>query len=224
MQINQPQNLSRDTLRQQARSLIRQRLLEGYFPPGRLNESEIAAQIGISRTPLREALLGLEREGLLSSQPGQGFYLPPLSGREIEEIYPILWTLEALALRLSDVPEPSELDALVAINVALKTAATTPADALRLDNEWHARLLHRCGNGRLILEIGQLKQAAYRYEYAFMQEANRVTRSAVQHDEIIDALRSRDLDRATVRLEDNWRATLTLTGDWLANRSAERDA
>ena len=222
MQVNQSTPLARDTLRQQARALLRQRLLEGHLPPGRINESQLSTEIGISRTPLREALLGLEQEGLLESTPGQGFYALPLSVQEVREIYPVLWTLEALALRLRPLPGAAELDELAAINERLEKSVADPLQALRYDTEWHAALLHPCANRRLLDTIAKLKQAAYRYEYAFMREARRVTISAGQHRQIIAALQNRDVAHAITRLEENWRVTLEVTDAWLTARDAPR--
>jgi DNA-binding GntR family transcriptional regulator len=211
--------ISRDTLSQQTRSLVRDRLLRGDFAGARLNESEIALEIGVSRTPLREALRALEQEGLVYSQPGQGFYALPLSVDEVREIYPILWTLEVLALRLRPALTDEELTRLATINTTLESAGADPLRALALDTEWHADLLTPCANKRLLEQITSLKRAAHRYEYAYMQEANRLTISAAQHRQIIDALRKGDVGRAAAALEANWRITLEATDAWLLERS-----
>ena len=59
----------------------------------------MAAELGASRTPLREALFSLVHEGLIDATPDRGFSVKPLSSREVREIYPILWTLESLAVQ-----------------------------------------------------------------------------------------------------------------------------
>lgn len=212
--------LVRDTLRQQAREFLRSQVLRGGFGPGRLNESEIALQIGISRTPLREALRGLEEEGLLYSIANQGFYVKPLSVEEVREIYPLLWNLESLALRLGGPVPADRLTRLAGLNERLETSAQHPEEALTLDTEFHAELLSGCTNGRLKEMIATLKRAAYRYEFAYMQQANRVTVSASQHRTILAALAGGDIAKAMDGLESNWRVTLEATEEWLASRSS----
>ncbi|MEM6570130.1 MAG: GntR family transcriptional regulator, partial [Planctomycetota bacterium] len=92
--------LTRTSLRQQAASELRSRLLRGDLAPGhRVNETAIAAELGVSQTPVREALLLLERERFLDSAPGRGFTVRPLDPDEVREIYPVLGNLEAFALR-----------------------------------------------------------------------------------------------------------------------------
>jgi len=215
--------ISRKNLRHDAQDVLRHQLLEGRLE-GRLNECELSVELGISRTPLREALLGLEKEGLVVAAPGKGFSVVPLSEQELSEVYPILWTLECLALRLRGLPTASEFAALTQINDRLEAKLHQPAVALQLDTEWHTALLKPCANERLKEAIRHLKQSAYRYEYAYMQEARRVIGSVGQHRRILAALKRRDLDAAVATLEENWRVTLEIAGQWLAQKSEANDA
>lgn len=218
MQVNSEKltALRRETLRMRVRKLVRGRLLESHFPPAsRINESELAALIGVSRTPLREALLGLETEGLLDSSAGRGFFVRPLTVEEAREIYPVLWTLESLALELRGIPSPAELASLTRINARLEASLSKPRRALMLDTDWHRTLLRPCRNRRLLLMIRDLKRAASRYEHAFMQHSNRVVVSVDQHRQILDALERGDMNRAVEMLKENWRVTLECTVRWL---------
>jgi DNA-binding GntR family transcriptional regulator len=220
MQVNKQKSplIKRETLRIRARVIVRDRLLEGRLPPtGRINESELSALIGVSRTPLREALLGLEKEGLVVSAAGRGFFVRSLSVEEVREIYPVLWTLESLALQLRGVPSPVELSFLRKINAKLESRLSKPPQALKLDTEWHRTLLRPCRNRRLLLMIRDLKRAAYRYEYAFMQQSNRVIVSVEHHRQIVDALEQGDMERAVETLKENWRVTLECTERWLTS-------
>jgi DNA-binding GntR family transcriptional regulator len=210
--------LTKNNLRREARAVLRQQLLEGRLA-GRLNESELSVRLGISRTPLREALLGLEKEGLVVAEAGKGFSAAPLSAQEASEVYPILWTLECLALRLRGVPTADELEAFAQINDRLESKLHQPAVALQLDTEWHTALLSACTNTRLKESIRHLKQLAYRYEYAYMQKARRVIASVSQHRRILAALKKDDMDRAVAMLEENWRVTLDVAGSWLAKKT-----
>jgi DNA-binding GntR family transcriptional regulator len=214
--------ISRKNLRHDAQAVLRQQLLEHRLD-GRLNECELSVELGISRTPLREALLGLEKEGLVVAAPGKGFSVVPLSTQELGDVYPILWTLECLALTLRGFPKAGELAELAQINDRLEAKLHHPTVALQLDTEWHTTLLKPCPNERLKESIRHLKQSAYRYEYAYMQEARRVIASAGQHRRIIAALRKRNMKAAVATLEENWRVTLEIAGHWLAQKTEATD-
>jgi DNA-binding GntR family transcriptional regulator len=219
MQVNPEKTaiIKRETLRIRVRTLLRDHLLEGQLPPAsRINESEVAARFGVSRTPLREALLGLEKEGLLDHAAGRGFFVRPLSVEEAREIYPVLWTLESLALQLRGFPDAAELSTLRKINTRLEAHLSKPREALTLDTEWHRTLLRPCHNKRLLLMIRDVKRAAYRYEYAFMQHSNCIVGSVDQHRDIMDALGKGDMNHAVEMLKENWRVTLECTEKWLA--------
>ncbi|HZI89906.1 MAG TPA: GntR family transcriptional regulator, partial [Candidatus Polarisedimenticolia bacterium] len=84
---------ARPIVRAPIRSQVRRYLLEGMLhgdpaPGSSINESELAQQLGVSRTPLREALLSLVGEGFLHADPGRGFFVLPLSAKEVEDLYP----------------------------------------------------------------------------------------------------------------------------------------
>src|SRR5215475_8821255 len=90
-------------------------LISGQVPPGRVNESELARKIKVSRTPLREALVALESAGFVLSQE-RGFAIPVLRSIEIREIYPIIASLEALALETTGIPDRARIQELRRVN------------------------------------------------------------------------------------------------------------
>ena len=184
-----------------------------------MNESELAVALGVSRTPLREALLGLEREGFLTSEAGRGFFVLPLTVRDAEELYPILWTLEGAALEAAGAFDENRLSELRAVNAELKRAEREPGEALRLDREWHDVLLGGCDNARLLALIAILKDQACRYETAYMQCSGRVILSTGQHEAVVKALEAGDSRAARVELERNWRVSLEFLVPWLGKRS-----
>jgi DNA-binding GntR family transcriptional regulator len=197
---------TRKPLRDQIYQLIIDRLLRGELPPGsRVIESELATQLGVSRTPLREALFRLEQEGFLQADLARGFTVVPLTAREVREIYPIIWTLECLALSTIAQAERVPLADLDQVNEALAQGQDDPADKLTLDSRWHDTLLRNCPNRRLLQMITSLKQIAYRYERAYMREATLVETSIEQHRAISKTLHNGDLAQAAALLEQNWR-------------------
>src|SRR3954449_7857359 len=102
--------MARTPLRSDLIEEITTRVLDGRFAAGaRVNEVHLARELGVSRTPLREALIGLADRGLLVSAPGRGFLVPPFDPDEARRLYPLVAELEALALRWTS---PLEVDGL----------------------------------------------------------------------------------------------------------------
>ncbi len=98
--------IERKNLRSQVREELLTRMRAGAVQPGEgINEVQLAAELGVSRTPLREALIALESEGQITSENGKGFRFMPLSASEFEDLAPVLAALESLALELSPVEE-----------------------------------------------------------------------------------------------------------------------
>jgi DNA-binding GntR family transcriptional regulator len=115
--------LDRGNLSDDLASVIREMIFDGRLPAGeRINEVHLAARLGVSRTPLREALAGLVVEAALLSIPRQGFFVRELTLEEAKSIYPIRGFLDPEALRLSGIPSPERLQRLEAINEKLRTA------------------------------------------------------------------------------------------------------
>jgi len=217
--------ITRVPLREQAHHAIIGRILREELAPGsRLSDSVLAGELGVSRTPVREALLRLEREGFLEVDVGRGFFVKPLSVREVREVYPILWTLEILALRTSPPPPRARLAELGRINAELAGAGADPERRIDLDVEWHRTLLEGCGNGRLLEMIAGLKVVIRRYEYAYMQNAAHVPVSTGQHEQMARAVEAGDLETAVPLLEENWRFGMEELLGWLEAGGGERAA
>lgn len=207
--------ITRVPLREQVHRAIVGRILREELAPGaRISDSVLAQELGVSRTPVREALLRLENEGFLDVDVGRGFFVKPLSAGEVREVYPILWTLEVLALRSSPPPGRGTVAELDRINAELGRAED-PEDSIELDVAWHRTLLEGCGNQQLLALIASLKAVIRRYEYAFMQNAGLVSVSTRAHDEIARAVERGEVEAAVPLLESNWRFTMEELVPWL---------
>jgi DNA-binding GntR family transcriptional regulator len=195
-------------LRADLRLKVLERILSGKLSPGgRVNESRLAKELHVSRTPLREALFQLEREGFVRSDRDRGFSVEPMSAREIRELYPILWTLECLALRLCGPRATLAVPKLIKLNNKLHSTHN-PKRALILDNSWHETLLASCPNRRLQDHIQGLRLAIRRYELVYMRELPLINVSVHQHQEIAKAVRDGDTALALDKLEENWRFSM----------------
>jgi DNA-binding GntR family transcriptional regulator len=212
--------IARRALRHDVRREILAMIFDGRLPVGeRINERDLGAQLEVSRTPIREALLGLEGEGFVESRPARGFAPVPLSARDVNEVYPMVATLEILAVRSTP---PERLRAHLPELERLADQMATAPDARRaqaLDDRWHARLVKECGNERLLRTLSSLKRVVRRYELAWMADNAHVETSTEQHHAIVEALGADDVDRAAELLDLNWRYTMAEMLAWLGDRA-----
>lgn len=208
--------IERIPIRDQIYHQVLELIVKGQIASGaRIKDTELAGQLGISRTPVRETLLRLEREGFLRNALGKGFTVSPLELREIEEAYPILGTLEALGLASSGAPASADLDSLAGLNERMTAPEADPGRLIELDNEFHSRLLARCVSRRLVSIVADLKKTVRRYEYAYMSNRSFIGESAGDHTRLIDLLRAGDLPAAQDVLEEHWNRSLrAMTANW----------
>jgi DNA-binding GntR family transcriptional regulator len=201
-----PRPIERVPLGQQVYAQILQRLEQGNVPPGsKLRDAALASDLGVSRTPVREALIRLAREGLLTADAGRGFRATHLDPAELRETGSILAALEPLALEQSPDPDPARLDLLGGIARRLEQTRGDIAGCIELDDEFHRVLLEQCPNRRLLALAGTLRRTLRRYLHHYLQRGGRVSLSSLQHSRIVDALRKGDPPAARQLLERKWR-------------------
>ena len=201
-----PIAIARAPLGEQVYLQILQRIHQRSIPAGtRLRDAAIAAELGVSRTPVREALLRLSREGLLSASAGRGFSLPPLDPAELRELGSILALLEPLALEQSPAPSPQRLDRLGDIVRRLEQTRGDIPGCIELDDEFHRVLLEDCPNRRLLGLVGTLRRSLRRYLHHYLERGGRVSLSSLQHARIAEALGKGDRQAGRQLLERKWR-------------------
>ena len=209
----------RVNLAEEVAALVREMILDGRLPAGeRINEVRLAARIGVSRTPLREALSRLANEGALRIEPRRGFFVQPLSAEEVRAIYPIRSILDPAALRLAGIPSPEKIARLRQINLKL-AKATDPAEAVRLDDELHLELVADCPNPVLIELIQQFMWRTRRYELGLMKRRVNMASAVARHERIFAALEAGDIDEAAKELEENMHGEGPVL-EWLAERES----
>ncbi len=176
---------------------LRHRILTGRLAPGTtLLEAEIAGLLGLSRTPVREALIRLEEEGLVEIRPRRGVTVKSLGLRDIADILDIFSALEVRAVELAaaqDLPATllEELDA----TLSEMEGATAAGDIPRwsdLDDRFHSLIVAACGNPRLQEAIGTYWARQYRARVMVVQLRPIPKQSDLEHREILAALRNRD--------------------------------
>ena len=198
--------IERRPLRDQIKREVLERLRRNAIPAGQdINESRLAEELGVSRTPLREALIALEIEGLIESRPGKGFRFAPVSPKEYRELCPVVAALEGLALESSD---PAHLAAvaprLLAMATEFDASVASHAEVDRRDDEWHDLLLSGCGNERLMDLLTTLKASLRRYVHLLIDDETEISRSADEHRLIAERIIGGDLPGAVEALKANW--------------------
>jgi DNA-binding GntR family transcriptional regulator len=163
-------------------------------------ESELATRLGMSRTPVREALLRLEAQGLLDVRPRKGVRITPLSPRDMAEVYDVLTELESLAAANAAARGLTDSD--------LEPLAKTIADmdeALANENreEWaaaddafHTELVRLAGNDRVRRVVDMMSDQVRRARLVTLYMRPTPTKSNDDHREVMDAIRKGDEDRA----------------------------
>ena len=217
MQIALP-IIQRDNIADALVSTVRSMIVDGRLKAGaRINEVHLAGALGVSRTPLREALARLAQEGALVSKPRIGYSVRPLTLGEFEQIYAIRPLLDPEALRLAGLPSPARLKKLREINE--KIARARGADTIiALDDEWHRELVAGCANTMLLELIGQFIRRTRRYEIALLNARKNALCAAVDHNAVMAALERNDLAGACRALRNNLLSGREPIVAWLRER------
>ena len=189
---------------EQAYRIIRQRILDNVYPAGyRALEREFAEELSLSRTPVREALLRLQSEGLIELIPRHGARVLPVSAGDMREIYDVLTALESMAAEIVTRRRPSAAELR-----PLSSASREMVEALRngdldawarADEHFHRQLLELAGNSVLIQTVQLLWDRAHRARMVTLRLRPRPVHSTKEHNAIVEAIRAGDPE-ATVRL------------------------
>jgi DNA-binding GntR family transcriptional regulator len=214
--------LARDNISDSVAAEVRRRIVDGRLPAGdRINEVHLSQELGVSRTPLREALGRLAAEGTLTNVPRFGYFVRALTLEEFEQIYDIRPLLDPEALRLAGVPARKRMERLEKLNRRL-AAARSPEAAIELDDAWHRELLAECTNRVLVELIENIILRTRRYELALMRETSNVLRATEDHSRILAALSAGNLDGACAALRHNMQSGRAPIVSWLRARESRR--
>jgi DNA-binding GntR family transcriptional regulator len=197
--------ITRERLSTDVHQEVLNRIIRGEIAPGkRLKDAELAEDLGVSRTPIREALLRLEREGFLSSQKHLGFSVKRLQESEIHEVYPLVRLLECSALDSAPLPCVDKIKKLTDLGFSLKLEGSDPLRRIELDSSWHEALIEDNGNRHLMRVLFDLKRLLLRYEYAFMRDDALVSESVEEHNAILSSMERGDRREAVRLLGAHW--------------------
>jgi DNA-binding GntR family transcriptional regulator len=193
--MNQPLNTV--SLVDTAYEQIRRRILDNVWPPGhRALEQEVALALGMSRTPVREALVRLENDGLVEVVPRHGMRVLPVSPTDMREIYEILTALECMAAEIvaSRQPGDAELAPLTLATDAMEAAlAADDLDAwAAADERFHASLIELSGNRQLAATVWNYWDRAHRARMFSLKLRPKPLNSTLEHRDLVERLRAGD--------------------------------
>jgi len=201
-------------MKDQAYETLSYWIITGELQPNtRLNIYDLSELLGISRTPVREALLRLEKDGLVLMKANSWTIVAPINLEEAEHIYSVIIALEKLALQQAFIHlQKEDLIELKSLNENLKRAFQTNDffDILQKDNEFHNKIIKLSGNNEIFPIIDSLKKRIQRMELYFFKNAREKEKSYEEHLEILKALEEKDLEKSIRALKHNWENSILL--------------
>lgn len=201
--------IQRTFVRQEAYIKLRNWILDGSLAPGsQLRDKELAERLGVSRTPIREALLRLEDEGLVKTKPNCSTLVSPIDYHNAFHLYSIVWTLECLALtqafgsitgeHIQHMSEANE-------HFLQKMKAKDRFSALEADYNFHSVYIKLSQNQELEKIISEIKTKLKRLDLYYFDKIKNALLSYDEHKQIIEALKRKNLPLAMQAVEDNWK-------------------
>lgn len=202
---------------------LRDLIVQGELAPEtKLNERVLCERLGISRTPLREAIKYLASEGLVELLPNRGAAVAPLKREKVQEIFVVLGTLEALAgelaCRNATDTDIAEIRALH-YQMLAHHARGELAHYFRYNQQIHIKLVECAGNVTLSQLYGSLNAHVRRARYMANLSRERWDKAVKEHEEILDALIQRDSVRLQTLLREHLANKLVLVMEALGTQS-----
>ena len=192
---------------EQITEFLTQAIMDGQFESGgRLVETELQRQFGVSRSPIRESFRILEKKGLVTSIPRKGTYVRKITQKDIEENFPIRANLESLAARLA-LPHLSaqDMEKMESAFSKMKEAAKNNdfKSYLKYHTQYHDIFIRASRNDTLIEILENLRHQAiwFRYSYLYVQEA--FDYAVKVHRKILDSFIKKDADRLEALVKEH---------------------
>lgn len=194
-------------LREVVFKTLRQAILLGELEPGeRLMEIALAEKLGVSRTPVREAIGRLHEEGLVSLIPRRGAVVASITEKDMRDVLEVRATLEELAVTLAcQNMTPDVIEELKLANKNVETAIISK-DVVKIveaDVKFHDIIYKVTGNERLIQIINNLREHMYRYRLEYVKDARAHSILISEHEDVIRHLSDNDVEKAKVVMKQH---------------------
>lgn len=209
------EQLHRVSLREQSLKIVRLAIASGEIAPGEIySASALAARLGVSNSPVREAMLTLVDQRIMEPVRNRGFRVVPIRAHDLDEIGEMRRMLEipgmvALVQRASDV-DIEKLRPLAA-EIVRTASAGEVQQFLDTDRRFHLELLALTGNDRLVQAVSQLRDQSRLFGINTLAAQGRLDETAPEHFEILDAIRARDAAAVETIMT---RHLAHIRGDW----------
>lgn len=179
----------------------------GHYPPGvRLDEQQIAEELGVSRTPLREAISKLVKDGLVEHRPYKGNYVRQFTAREVFDLYEVRKGLESMAVRFAipNLTQGSIAELRTILGEIESALIASDLEAYGFaDKRFHDAIAQLSGNQTLITLLTHLSGQVQLIRTMANQDPSIVEITAMERPEIVDAMAVRDVSRATALMEEH---------------------
>lgn len=179
---------------------LRQAILRGQLKPGeRLMEIHLAEQLGVSRTPVREAIRKLELEGLVLMIPRRGAVVAEITISDLEDVLEVRMALEELAVKhVCRRITPEQLSEIRRLAEEFKKTlnGNDVTACAQADMKFHDAIYEATGNLRLVQILNNLREQMYRYRMEYLKDRNSHKYLIEEHDEILKALENQDVQVA----------------------------
>ena len=186
---------------------LREAILKGVLSPGQhLMEMQLAYQLGVSRTPVREAIRMLELEGLVNMVPRKGARVAAISEKSLCDVLEVRRALEELSVRLACTRmERDDLEKLDSINQQFIRACQGDdvVQIARIDESFHAVIYEAADNAKLLQLLNQMQNQMYRYRIEYIKLKERRQILVEEHKKIIHSLARRDADAAAEAINNH---------------------
>jgi DNA-binding GntR family transcriptional regulator len=184
---------------------LKMQILTGKITPGtRMMEVELAESMGVSRTPVREAIKKLEQEGLVTVEPRKGAYASQISVKDMVDILEVRQDMEGLAAHMAAYRmTPKQMKELEVISAEYNKAveASNMADMIKYDTAFHNLIVESCDNSILTMMINQLQELLLRFRYVYYDNISRVEKMPSEHSMIMEAIKDGRSDAARASAE-----------------------
>lgn len=186
---------------------LRQAILKGELEPGeRLMEIQLADRLGVSRTPIREAIRKLELEGLVLMIPRKGAEVAKISEKSLRDVLEVRRSLDELAIELA-IQRMTEED-LQKLEEAQKAfrKAVQSGDAMTIaesDEHYHDIIYNATGNSRLVQILNNLREQMYRYRLEYIKDEDKRQILVVEHEQILKAIQGRRVTEAKIAIREH---------------------
>jgi len=186
---------------------LRQAILKGELEPGeRLMEIQLADRLGVSRTPVREAIRKLELEGLVLMIPRKGAEVAKISEKNLRDVLEVRRSLEELAIELACQRMTEEdFEALEKAQEAFQLAVEA-GDSMNIaetDEHYHDIIYNGTGNIRLVQILNNLREQMYRYRLEYIKDAEKRQILLAEHNWILKAVKGRHVADAKVAIREH---------------------